>query len=95
MEKHVMKIDNKEIETLQDMPIGPKLMLLNKQFGKEPVAVRSLGNYGVGEKVYLCDFESDETPESMANKFGNDILPFCFVCWDFQIGDQYKITIAG
>lgn len=90
-----MEVEIKEIKTLQDMPIGPKLMLLDKQFGKEPVAVRSLGNYGVGEKVYLCDFESNETPDSMANKFANNIQPLCFVCWHFEIGDQYQITMAG
>lgn len=91
---------------ISDIPVGKKVLCiedlgvgvtahLTSQFTKKPILVRSLGNYGSENgKVYLTRAESKETPESMANKFQRNILPDCFVCWHFEIGTTYQITLA-
>lgn len=93
-------------ECISDIPVGKKVLCvedlgvgvtayLTSEFTKKPILVRSLGNYGsVNGKVYLTRVESKETPESMVSKFQRNILPDCFVCWHFEIGTTYQITLA-
>ena len=54
--------------------------------------VRCLGNYGVGEKVYFTDADSNETPETLTEKFKANRLPNAFVCWDYMLRLNYIVT---
>lgn len=72
-------------EYMVDTPLSPS-----------PVRCRCLGNYGSGdgEKVYMVNASSSETPESMAEKFLNNQLPNCFAVWDFMLESSYKVSFA-
>ena len=58
----------------------------------KPHKVRCLGNYGPPGKVYFTKEDSNETPESMADKFSRNRMPNCFCCWDSMINQTYFIT---
>lgn len=81
------------IKHISEIKIGEKLIIKDERFdGSKPREVRSLGNYGPEGKIYLCAFECNETPESMAEKFQSDIMPLCFACWDHDVNTTYSIT---
>jgi hypothetical protein len=70
-----------DFETLE---INAEYQLYNKQFDCT-YNVRCLGNFGVGDKVYLTRLPSKETPETLAFKFTHNILPNAFVCWKSMV----------
>ena len=84
----------KSVTTIDDLKAGVIVEIVGP-FSDRPYVARSLGNYGPGVKVYLTDLESPETPESMTEKFKNNKLPDCFVCWDHDINLKYKISLVN
>lgn len=73
------------VEYIVDTPLSPS-----------PVRCRCLGNYGAGdgEKVYMANANTTETPESMAEKFANNQMPNCFVIWDYMLVSGYHVSLA-
>lgn len=78
----------------KDLKKNKRYKLHSKQFNVD-MEVVCLGNYGVGEKVYLsrCDkhFKA-ETPTSLAAKFKRNILPNSFVCWEHDVNNTYILN---
>ena len=92
-----VKSKMKIITDISELKTGKKYLIEITQFNKVITAV-CLGNYNCVKemktnKVYFSDVNSFtvETPQSMRRKFKNNIMPACFVCWDFMIGKQYVI----
>lgn len=85
----------KRITSISEIEINKEYMIKG-QFHKSPELHRCLGNYGSGdgEKIYMTRADSGETPESMAEKFANDIKPNCFVLWDFMIVKDWEVREA-
>ena len=79
--------------TIDDLTAGT-LVWVDSDRHIKPKLMRSLGPYGVGEKVYLTDDDSEETPTSLKYKFENNIRPDCIVCWDVQINSTYEMELA-
>lgn len=73
---------------LKDLNINQEYKLYSKQWNVS-YNVKNLGNFGVGNKVYFSQYPSKETPETLAYKFTNNIMPHVFVCWDHMIDTIY------
>ena len=79
------------IMDFDNLKTNVEYQLYNKQFDCT-YNVRCLGNFGVGEKVYLTRLPSKETPETLAFKFNNNILPNAFVCWKGMVNSNYILS---
>ena len=75
--------------------IKNNVYLIKGPFHEKPVKYRCLGNYGGGKKVYMTLATSEETTETMIEKFKNDQLPDCQAIWDYMLtNNQFQITTA-
>lgn len=84
------------ITNIDQLVVNREYDLFDQQWD-EVSKVRCMGNptESPDNKVYFVTLPSKETPASIKRKFERDIMPNCFTCWHWEVGDRFILSEAN